>query len=144
MSTVKGKVMREGLTNDREWLVGEESHEKALLEAEDIDDSEDGGPLLDAPDVYDSPEAMDSPWDYDTREAMREVQPCLPGMEHPAQQWLPLWRLSVKPGGRTSCTPVPVEPNANPAPAVVTPGATRGIDWIEAVFAGVCRLFGPA
>jgi hypothetical protein len=115
----KGTAMQEVLTNDREVLVEE-------------------------PHVYDSPEAMDSPWDYDTREAMREVQPCLPGMEQPVQQWLPLWRLAVKPGGRTSCTPVPVEPNADPGPAVVTPVATRGIDWVEAVFAGLGRLLRPA
>jgi hypothetical protein len=143
MSTVKGKVMREGRTNDREWFEGDEPHEEALLE-EEIDDGEDGGHQLDAPDVYDSPEAMDSPLDYDTREAMWEVQPCLPGMARPVQQWLPLWRLSVKPGGRTSCTPVPVEPNANPVSAVVTPVATRGLDWIEAVFAGLGRLLQPA
>ena len=112
--------MREGRTNNREWFEGDELH------------------------VYDSPEAMDSPLDYDTREAMWEVQPCLPGMERPVQQWLPLWRLSVKPGGRTSCTPVPVEPNANPGPAVMAPRAPCGLDWIEAVFTGLGRLFGPA
>jgi hypothetical protein len=67
----------------------------------------------------------------------REAQPCLPGMERPVQQWLPLWRLVVKPGGRTSCTPVPVEPNAKRV-------APRGIDWLEAVFAGLGRLLRPA
>src|SRR5262245_25381210 len=109
-----------------------EPSEEDLQELEDIDDGQDGGHQLDAPDVYDSPEAMDCPLDYDTREAMREVQPYVPGMEHPVQQWLPLWRLSGKPGGRTSCTPVPMEPSADPVPAVTTvetPVATRGLDW---------------
>jgi hypothetical protein len=105
--------MREGLTNDREQCW-------------------EGSQVEEVP-----------RWDYDTFEAMQEVQPCLPGMEQPVQQWLPLWRLSVKPGGRTSCTPVPMEPNANPGPVEARPVATRGLDWVEAVFAWLGRLLRP-
>ena len=65
-----------------------------------------------------------------------DMQLCAPTREQPVQAWVPLWRLAVKPGGRTLCTPVPVEPNANP----VVP---RGIDWVEAVFAGLARLLRP-
>src|SRR5215475_3582017 len=102
MSTAKGKVMREGLTSAGEWLEGDEPHDEALLEEADWSRAEsewlhaaeaqtflatriskDGGHPFDAPDVYDSPEAMDSPLDYDTREAMQEVQLCLPGMAQP-------------------------------------------------------------
>jgi hypothetical protein len=125
------------------WTPSEED----VQELEDIDDGQDGGHQWDDPLEHDSPEAMDSPLDYDTREAMQEVQPCLPGMGQPVQQWLPLWRLAVKPRGRTSCTPVPVEPSADLAPDVVsveTPVAPRGIDWVEAVFAGLGRLLRPA
>jgi hypothetical protein len=143
---VKETTMTTGyLTNEAAACLARwEPSEEDLQEAADIDDGQDGGHQLDAPEVYDSPEAMDRPWDYDTREAMQEAQPCVPGMERPVEQWLPLWRLSVQPGGRTSCTPVPVEPSANPVPAGATPVATRGMDWIEAVFAGVGRLLRPA
>jgi hypothetical protein len=115
-----------------EGLAQWEPSEEDLLELDAIDDGQDGGHQL------------DDPLEYDTLEAIQEVHPCLPGMEQPVQQWLPLWRLAAKPGGRTSCTPVPVEPSANPAPPVATPVATRGLDWVEAVFAGLGRLLRPS